>query len=766
MPEFIIGGKNKRQKPPFYTPILPSASPLVSRLRAAYVFNEFGGFIANDAAIGANHATIVGPGGWNTSPPTLLGPTVNFDGNTYVQSPQTIYLAGPGHSVSCRMVYSGSIPLAANNWLWALFSPGPSLRSFVEVTNSNSLSFGYAGSVTTGQPVSAGTLYDVVCTTDGATQSVYINGLLATSRANTNPVSAGFYALWVGSRNLKDASNNNWGGWIDAVYLWDRALTAAEVGTLHLAPFAAIPSTDGLRKFWPGNAVRTVASATALALAGPTVGGIGNTSPPFTVTTLPTYGAITGSCTITPNDGGAGGTFSPTSVTVTTSLPYATFFYVPFAGPSAVISITNDKGLTNPSSITMSIPAYVPPAGTIPMTDVNLNFSPGTWRSAGGTPPAFVTNNPGAYLEWAIDGAFNLAVQYDTSAQVAAGVPASEYPVVGLVCDNAPMQAFQLNASTNIQAILSSQSNARHYVRLYHLRSSQAIDRWGTNSTDPASQLKLVNLLVTVGATTVVWPLKQNKILYIFGTSITEGVQTENAGSTLFANNAQWAWSAIVGDALGCEWGQIGFGGSSIQQPNSNNIPPMYTCNSSTYASGSSHDSTIPTNQAWTRFDQQHSRLSAGKFAVMPDIVIIEHGTNDAGRPLGTNLYDPLNVNGAFGLWPAVRAALAPTSWLFHQLPFSSTDRAAILAAGAAYALVDPMFRIIDPGIDLSGGLGAGNSGLPYPNPAPSWLSFGNVHPWWPGSSKAAARVAAAISAIIAPSTGTANHSHALPRGR
>lgn len=772
MPDFIIGAKRRATKPPFYTPILPGSSPLVHRLKASFPFNEGTGGVVNDATHGANHLTVVGTKIWTPAPKTGLGPTLYFDGTNYTTNPQTIYMDGLGHTVSCRVVIDSTIATLTNNWVWGLFGIGSgALRSSLFYNASYSVFNNFAGLNTTGQGFTPGVVYDIVVTSDKVTQSLYINGVLATSRANANPIQAGFYALRPGFGNAPDGTNNKpFGGWMDALHLWDRALDPSEVAQLTVAPFLPIPSVSGLRKLYPGNASRTGAAANAYTMAGPTVGGVGVLSPPFTVQTSPAFGTISGTCTITPNDGGAGGTFTPSSVIVSTSAPNATFTYTPAATGSVIVNVTNTGGLTNPASISMAVLGYAVPTGTIALTDTNLVYAPGVWRSAGGSPSAMVTNNPGAYLEGVVTGTFHLGVQYDTTPQTAAGIPAGEYPVIGVSIDNAPIQTYQLSPSLTKQGLATFGTNGTHYFRIYHLRSSQAIDRWGTVSTDPASQLRLTNLLVDSGASTLTYPLNQSKRMLFFGTSITEGIATDALGaSTLWGNNALWGYAPFVADALQAEYGQIGFGGSSLQQGVAvSNIPQMYYCSAADYSPGPSHDSPIPQvgNQSWQHYDSQHSRLVSGLFSPMPDYVVLEYGTTDVNRPIATNLYDPLNVNGAFGLWPTMRAAMAPTSWLFHLIPFTSADRTILQTVAAAYALVDPYFALIDPGLDLTGGLGGGQSGLPYPDPTPSYLSYGSTHPHLYGSAKVAARIAARIQAVVAPHGSGGGHSRSLKRGR
>lgn len=91
--------------------------------------------------------------------------------------------------------------------------------------------------------------------------------------------------------------------------------------------------------------------ATAITLSGPTTGTLGNASTNFTIGS---NGSVTGSVVVTPSDSGAGGTFTPTTVTLTTTST-GTFTYTPSSTGTKTISVTNNGGLTNPSTINYSV---------------------------------------------------------------------------------------------------------------------------------------------------------------------------------------------------------------------------------------------------------------------------------------------------------------------------------------------------------------------------------------------------------------------------
>lgn len=95
-------------------------------------------------------------------------------------------------------------------------------------------------------------------------------------------------------------------------------------------------------------AITINAAATATTLSGPTSGINAVASSAFTVGA---NGVITGTVIITPSDAADGGTFAPTTVSISAGTPAGTFTYTPASIGTKTISTTNNGALTNPSSI-------------------------------------------------------------------------------------------------------------------------------------------------------------------------------------------------------------------------------------------------------------------------------------------------------------------------------------------------------------------------------------------------------------------------------
>ena len=105
----------------------------------------------------------------------------------------------------------------------------------------------------------------------------------------------------------------------------------------------------------PGSITYTCVAST-YSLTGPSSGTVSVPSTNFTVA-LPVGGVVLATVTVTPSDGGGGGTFTPTTVDLTTGAPSATFTYTPGSVGTKTISVTNDGGLTNPANLTYTVSA-------------------------------------------------------------------------------------------------------------------------------------------------------------------------------------------------------------------------------------------------------------------------------------------------------------------------------------------------------------------------------------------------------------------------
>lgn len=121
------------------------------------------------------------------------------------------------------------------------------------------------------------------------------------------------------------------------------------------------------------------AAASTYLISGPTDGIAGSPSVPFTFSIADDV-LQEADVIITPGDGGAGGTFSPPTVTISTSRPPATATYTKPTAGTVSITGSNGGGLANPTAL--SFTAAAAPGSFIPGTFLNRPAAGGSLFSS------------------------------------------------------------------------------------------------------------------------------------------------------------------------------------------------------------------------------------------------------------------------------------------------------------------------------------------------------------------------------------------------
>lgn len=155
-------------------------------------------------------------------------------------------------------------------------------------------------------------------------------------------------------------------------------------------------------------AVPVVPAATATTLVGPSTSSVGSASGVFTATLSPAGSAASATVVVTPNDGGQGGTFSPTSVSLTTAAPSATFTYTAASAGSKTISTTNNGGLTNPAGVAVTVAAQAAAIQLISRSSDLTESASAPW----------VYTSSGAAFSSTIGGIASVALQAGTDGEL------------------------------------------------------------------------------------------------------------------------------------------------------------------------------------------------------------------------------------------------------------------------------------------------------------------------------------------------------------
>lgn len=446
-----------------------------------------------------------------------------------------------------------------------------------------------------------------------------------------------------------------------------------------------------------------VAAATAVTMTGPSTGATGVASSNFSVGVSPVGGTITGTLVVTPSDGGAGGTFTPATVSLTTGSPTGTFTYTPASVGAKTISATNGGGLSNPSSLT-----YTATAGAVSVatSDANWKFSPYNWADASGVKVAV---NGGAYFKLGFTGT-SISVGLDVGSLVSGGVASGWYPYLRYSVDNGALTDIQLTSASNALAV-SGLSAGSHTIEVWYQAGfwenigGTAPDRW----TTPVYCIKITGATLDAGASTVAPTWLSNSMIW-FGDSISEGIRANNSTTQPANQSAYDSVPAYVAQALGCELGNCSFGGVNYNA-GFNAVPGLLSAYQYVYSG--------------------KSRLVGGVLSPAPAYVCIWNGAN--GNPAQAD------VQTAIGNMRTI----APSARICVIVAIGGTGRANVTAAVAAYQAANPTdskVALVDLG--TSWGVGLSSFG------AATKQSIDGLHPRATWNARIGAEIARVIGAI------------------
>lgn len=418
------------------------------------------------------------------------------------------------------------------------------------------------------------------------------------------------------------------------------------------------------------------AAATAITLtnASPNSGPVGVASNNFTVGA---NGAISGTVVVTPSDGGAGGAFTPTSVSISSGSPTGTFTYTPTTPTGGkTISVTNDGGLSNPSSVT-----YTATDGSlvIPVDNSNLVWSPGNWDTLnvsdfGVSTKSMQTACCGAYLRFKFTGSTTAALNIDTSTLTGFG---ANVPVLRVVTNDVSSQDISTTVgATSITVGTGLTSGSSYTIEVYVIGSVEAQGtRWGAAGVSPTNVVRINGITLDSGATIQAAPTRSGGIGYVFGDSITEGVRAAGTTTQPADHDKSYAW--YLATATNCEIGIIGFGATGWQVSGSGSVPAF-----------PSH---------WNLHTTGRSRTF-----VTPNWVVVNHGTN--GATSASNVSSWLT---------SARTTFGASAWLFILVPPGGAAKTTLQTGVSNYlagapadtkvALIDLSDRVSTAGLTTLG---------------------------------------------------------------
>lgn len=308
------------------------------------------------------------------------------------------------------------------------------------------------------------------------------------------------------------------------------------------------------------------------------------------------------------------------------------------------------RAINSVGQSTQSAPSntVTPQAGAgrvaIPYNDPAIYYSPYNWDDRG---TYKVTNNPGAYAKIAFTGT-SISVNVDVSAISAAGVAASNYPIVRTVVDGVSFVDTQLT-NTSISVMRSGLTSGSHTLEFFFFAANIGdFDRWNT----PVNAVRVTGFTIDNGGTYSAPALSPKRMLY-FGDSITEGylaLGTSNASPA--GNSCLHTVPPSLAKAMNCEYGVVAFSGQGYQQVGNGNVPAWPS--------------------AYSLYSAGRSRLVNAKFDPAPDFIMVEHGAN--GTTTTANVQSMMTN---------LRAA-APSAKIIMIVPAGGYARSAISSGFAA----------------------------------------------------------------------------------
>ena len=480
--------------------------------------------------------------------------------------------------------------------------------------------------------------HHVALTSGPSGSTLWLDGVQAATNATALSATGATFTAGLGVRNFEAGGSFygpfTWPGAVDELTVWS--------GIRYTAAFTppASPYTGGESSLialfhLDGNGTDSTGAAPAPSLGAPSISGLtaGGTTTVSGVYANGTPASVTYSL-----DGGG-------AIATTASIGSGTYSFTiatPTAG-SHTVSVTGTGPNTATGGPTGFTTAAAASSVSIAPNNTALLYSPFNWQITATVATAW---NPGAYLRTLFSGT-SCVLNFDVSQNVA---PLSQ---IWWRVDNGPWTQASVAASIPCSIPPSTAGNADvplHLLEVWFksMDSSGSLNRWNAPAQ---TALRFQGLTLNAGAT-VLAPGSATLRVLIFGDSLVEGVRAlgEAISTTPDDNDALFGWVAALRLQLGAEIGFVGWGGTG------------YT---TTFGS-------TPV------FGTHYASLAAGvarSFSPSPDLVIINHGTNDGAS----------NIQAA--ATAVVNAILAATSCpviLLNPLPAGAQNNVYLAAVPAA----------------------------------------------------------------------------------
>lgn len=233
-----------------FSALLWSAAPaqtLLTGLVGYWNFDDGSGTVLVDRSGNANHGTLLNSPAWTSS--GRFGSALTFDGtdqSVQVASPVGLPTGNGARTVAAWVNLAGEVATSGTNRFQSLVSWGTPLADAQLFSLERAAAGSYARLYVTGwnndaagattDALPLGEWVHVAVTFDGSTLRFYRNGLADGLTAASYSTTLGAAGLLIGNIAANDGWHVGLNGRLDELYVYNRALSASEIGTLMSAP--------------------------------------------------------------------------------------------------------------------------------------------------------------------------------------------------------------------------------------------------------------------------------------------------------------------------------------------------------------------------------------------------------------------------------------------------------------------------------------------------------------------------------------------------
>jgi hypothetical protein len=475
----------------------------------------------------------------------------------------------------------------------------------------------------------------------------------------------------VGSTLTASLYDNTASALLASDYTTDTSVSAA--GTL--GAFEYVPTTS----YPPAKISRlttytdTLSPATAYSLTGPPSGYTATASQNFTIVS---NGSLPSSISVSLSDGGAGGTFSPSSVSLaanSTGTSSGMFTYTP-SSTAGNITISSSASLSAPPSVTYQ--TSLTPV-TVSVNSAAFRFSPRNWIGDSTSIGMIAQRGGSIYRQANGNGAYFFFTWNASSAPTATVlIPSTNTDAfVTLFVNGVATDAVAANGNINVSNIIPSASNTLQFV---YRDSVSETNRW---STTGANVLKVTGVQLDGGSSAGVAPTVKGWY-EIEGDSQSDGYDVCGSG----CHNILGNWAFMVGQTLLAQgydyslnaWEGDGF----IQYGDHGDVPSLYYVSGGVYyASQSRWNLLAPGVSA---LDSAGYISGYGLTNQQPLGVIIDMISNEALNNISLS-----DSQAAVTAWIGAYRIAAPNAKIIGIMPYSLQSGISVFPSGYVTALIN-----------------------------------------------------------------------------